>query len=348
MGNFTAWSQTPSTNATADASINWQEGQAKNTINDSARATMAALAQWRDDNYSRITTAGSSNNYTVSLNQTITAYSGGLSFLVVADRTNPSPAPTMTAGGLSTVEWRKAGGTSWAASEIPSGSIHLVSYNASASKFESLWWTSRAFAPSEFATQADSTIIANISGSVAAPSANTITAVLDKIYGTQGGIPYRGASSWTGLAAGTSGQFLKTLGAGANPAWATISEVPSQSGAAGKLLSSDGTTASWSGDSAVRARGTITFSGTTPSLETGSVNCASVSRTGAGTYKVTFTSALASTNYQVIALNYSGALTAGLTTRATTDFTITITNSATQGLQDNTAGQICFVVFGGF
>ena len=104
----------------------------------------------------------------------------------------------------------------------------------------------------------------------------------------------------------------------------------------------------WSGDSSVRARGTITFSGTTPSLETGSVNCASVSKTWTGTYKVTFTSALASTNYQVIALNYYGGLTAGLTTRATTDFTITITNSATQGLQDNTTGQICFIVYGGF
>lgn len=36
----------------------------------------------------------------------------------------------------------------------------------------------------------------------------------------QGDILYRGASNWTRLAAGTSGQFLKTLGAAANPAWA--------------------------------------------------------------------------------------------------------------------------------
>lgn len=39
---------------------------------------------------------------------------------------------------------------------------------------------------------------------------------------SQGDIMYRNASGWVRLAAGTSGQFLKTLGAAANPLWATI------------------------------------------------------------------------------------------------------------------------------
>lgn len=39
----------------------------------------------------------------------------------------------------------------------------------------------------------------------------------------QGDILIRGVTSYQRLAAGTSGQFLKTLGAGANPLWATIS-----------------------------------------------------------------------------------------------------------------------------
>ena len=37
----------------------------------------------------------------------------------------------------------------------------------------------------------------------------------------QGHILYRNASGWVNLAPGTSGDFLKTLGAGANPVWAT-------------------------------------------------------------------------------------------------------------------------------
>lgn len=48
----------------------------------------------------------------------------------------------------------------------------------------------------------------------------SLTEVLDFIgSAAQGDILYRGASSWARLAAGTSGQFLKTLGSGANPAW---------------------------------------------------------------------------------------------------------------------------------
>ncbi len=45
--------------------------------------------------------------------------------------------------------------------------------------------------------------------------------VLNGLSTTQGTILYRGVSSWTALAPGTSGTFLKTQGASANPVWAT-------------------------------------------------------------------------------------------------------------------------------
>jgi len=40
------WSTTAANNATADPNINWQEGQAPSTVNDSARAMMAAISVW--------------------------------------------------------------------------------------------------------------------------------------------------------------------------------------------------------------------------------------------------------------------------------------------------------------
>ncbi len=50
------------------------------------------------------------------------------------------------------------------------------------------------------------------------------SAALDATFGgTQGSVLYRGASAWTALAPGVSGQFLKTNGAGANPAWSDVS-----------------------------------------------------------------------------------------------------------------------------
>jgi hypothetical protein len=66
------------------------------------------------------------------------------------------------------------------------------------------------------------TLLANSTGGSAVPTANTLTAYLDAVFGTtQGSVLYRGASAWAELGPGTSGQFLETQGAGANPQWAT-------------------------------------------------------------------------------------------------------------------------------
>jgi microcystin-dependent protein len=60
------WSQTANNNATADSSINWAEGQSPSSINDSARAMMAATAKYRDDIAGAIVTGGTSTNYTLN------------------------------------------------------------------------------------------------------------------------------------------------------------------------------------------------------------------------------------------------------------------------------------------
>lgn len=60
------WSQTASSDATADSTINWAEGQAPSSVNDSARAMMAATAKYRDDIAGAIVTGGTSTAYTVS------------------------------------------------------------------------------------------------------------------------------------------------------------------------------------------------------------------------------------------------------------------------------------------
>jgi len=53
-------------------------------------------------------------------------------------------------------------------------------------------------------------------------SSATLTSVIDAALGSaQGDILYRNSTVWTVLAPGTSGQFLQTQGAAANPQWAT-------------------------------------------------------------------------------------------------------------------------------
>lgn len=70
---------------------------------------------------------------------------------------------------------------------------------------------------------ANNTLLGNVSGSTANPTANTLSSYIDSaISSTQGSLLYRNASSWVALAPSTAGQVLSTNGAGANPSWLTI------------------------------------------------------------------------------------------------------------------------------
>lgn len=74
------------------------------------------------------------------------------------------------------------------------------------------------------ADMANATVLSNVSGGSASPSANSLSALLDGTLGaTQGSILYRAASTWLQLGPGTNGQVLQSGGAGANPSWVNSS-----------------------------------------------------------------------------------------------------------------------------
>ncbi len=113
------WSQTAATNATADSSIGWAEGQAPSTVNDSARAMMASTAKWRDDLAGTLTTGGTSTAYTLTTNQVFPSLTtmSGQALRVKFDKTNGTSA-TLNVDGLNAKAIVTVTGTA-----VPSGFI---------------------------------------------------------------------------------------------------------------------------------------------------------------------------------------------------------------------------------
>jgi hypothetical protein len=68
------WSVTATNNANVDATINWAEGQPPSSVNDSARAMMARVAQFRNDiSGQNVDTGGSGSAYVVATSSGSTA-----------------------------------------------------------------------------------------------------------------------------------------------------------------------------------------------------------------------------------------------------------------------------------
>jgi microcystin-dependent protein len=133
---FWKWLHTASSNATADSTINWAEGMAPSAVNDSARAMMARLAEWRDDVSGTITTAGSSTAYTVASNQGFDnlADLNGAMIAFVPHTTNNTPA-TLNIDGLGAKPLRFGPSLDLQSGVLIQGTPYVVSYNNSDGAF---------------------------------------------------------------------------------------------------------------------------------------------------------------------------------------------------------------------
>jgi microcystin-dependent protein len=133
---FWKWSRTASSNATADGTINWAEGMAPSAVNDSARAMMARLAEWRDDVSGTITTAGTSTAYTVASNQGFDNFAdmNGAMIAFVPHTTNGATV-TLNVDGLGAKPLRFGPGLELQSGVLIQGTPYVVSYNNSDGAF---------------------------------------------------------------------------------------------------------------------------------------------------------------------------------------------------------------------
>lgn len=144
--NVNSWSKTASSNATADASINWAENQLPGTVNNSARSMMAAIAKFRDDNNGTLTSTGSANAYALSANTAYTALAQGLTICFRANFTNTGAATlTLTPNGggafaASAIRIAAVGGdVALAANQIPAGAHVVLQYDTAANSSAGAW-----------------------------------------------------------------------------------------------------------------------------------------------------------------------------------------------------------------
>lgn len=124
------WSQTASADATIDSTINWAEGQSPSSVNDSARAMMAAIAKYRDDIAGAIVTSGTSTAYAVNTYQVFQSLPQ-LNGQVVAftPHTTNGATVTINVDGLGAKPLRSAPGIELPAGTIIQGTPYVALYN---------------------------------------------------------------------------------------------------------------------------------------------------------------------------------------------------------------------------
>jgi hypothetical protein len=125
-----AWSTTAASNSSADATINYAEGQLPGTLNDSARAMMARWAAWLDQVGGTVTYGGSSNAYTAAspVGHTLSAYAAGNIYALKANHTN-SGAATINIDSLGAKSIVTPDGGALVSGDIVSGGIYLLIYD---------------------------------------------------------------------------------------------------------------------------------------------------------------------------------------------------------------------------
>jgi microcystin-dependent protein len=130
------WSHTASSDATADSTINWAEGQSPSSVNDSARAMMAATAKYRDDIAGAIVTSGTSTAYAVSSYQVFDtlAHLGGQMIAFTPHATNGATV-TLDVDFLGAKPLRSAPGVELLAGTIIQGTPYVAVYNNSDGAF---------------------------------------------------------------------------------------------------------------------------------------------------------------------------------------------------------------------
>lgn len=137
------WSTTALTNGAIDPAINFAEGQLPGTVNNSTRATMAALARYIKDTNGSLTTAGSANAYTLTINGRQTPLATGhiLKFKASFSSTGAATLAVTNADAvaLGAKAIRGPGDVALVGGQMISGGVYIVRYDTAANSAAGAW-----------------------------------------------------------------------------------------------------------------------------------------------------------------------------------------------------------------
>ena len=129
-----AWSTTANDNGTADSTINFAEQQLAKTVNNSARALMARVAELLADIAPSRSSTGSGNGYSVTSEAAGAAYEDGEIISFLPNRANTSAA-TLDSNGRGAKPWRPAVGVEFAANNILANVPVTATYRAASDEW---------------------------------------------------------------------------------------------------------------------------------------------------------------------------------------------------------------------
>ncbi len=141
MASIYDWSTTAASNANSDSGINFAEGQAPSTVNNSSRQLMGRVAELVSDIGGTQTFGGTADALTLTAKSAFTAYADGqiVAAKAAADNTG---AATLNVNGIAAKAIRKmlsTGDSALAAGDILEDGIFAFRYNSSLNSSAGAW-----------------------------------------------------------------------------------------------------------------------------------------------------------------------------------------------------------------